>query len=178
MKYVHVIVGAVCLVAGAVGGYYYAKRKTEKLCDAEVESVKEIYQKKVDDAKKEGRLEAIKQFETGPDGEKQNLSPNGDIDDEYVVVVTEKEALEHTMEDVVYFAKDNVWYNQDEELTYNKRNVFDHPKDLFSYFGADKEDLIYLHNTKEDTWFSIRFNPGSYVENVLGYDSDDSSSDD
>ena len=48
------------------------------------------------------------------------LLPNGDINDEYVVVVSENEALDHTMEDVVYFAKDNVWYNQDKELTYDK----------------------------------------------------------
>lgn len=174
MKYASAIIGVLSLAAGAVAGYYYGKRKTEIAYEADIASIKEEYQKKIDEAKKAGRMEAIKSLEDGPDGEEQRLSPNGDINDEYVVVVSENEALDHTMEDVVYFAKDNVWYNQDKELTYDKtKNVFDIPKDLFSYFGADMEDLIYLHNTKDDTWYSIRYNSGSYVQNVLGYDSSD-----
>ena len=171
MKYSNAIIGIVGLIVGAVGGYYYGKKKTTNEYEADIASIKEEYQKKIDEAKKVGRREAIEALDNGPeDGVKQKLSPNGDIDDEWVDVVTENEAIEHTMEDVVFFAKDSVWYNQDKELTYDSKNIFEVPKDLFTYFGSDKADLIYLHNTRTDEWFSIRYNPGSYVSNVLGYD--------
>lgn len=177
MKYTNVLVGIIFGVAGAFAGYYYGKKKEIKAYEADIASIKEEYQKKVDAAKKAGRAEVIKQLDDGPeDGVEQNLSPNGDIDDEYVEVVTENEAIEHTMEDVIFFAKDKVWYNQDKEMTYDSKHVFDVPKDLFTYFGSDKADLIYLHNTRSNEWFSIRYNEGSYVSNVLGYD--DSSEDD
>lgn len=170
MKYINVIVGCVCGVAGAFAGYYYGKKKEIKAYEADIASMKEEYQKKIDDARKKGRLDALSSLGEAPEGEKQKLKPNGDIDDEVVDVVSENEALDHNLEDVVYFGKDDMWYNQDQERTYDKTNVFNIPTDFFTYFGPDKADLIYLHNQIEDKYYAVRYNPGSYVSNVLGYD--------
>lgn len=170
MKYANIIACIVTAVGGAVAGYYYGKKKTTAEYEADITSVKEEYQKKLQEAKSAGRMEAIKALEDGPDGEPQKLAANGDIDDEWVVVVKEEEADSHMTEDIVYFGADNVWYNQDKDRTYTNHEPFEVPKDLFSYFGKDRADLIYLHNTNTDTWYAVRYNPGSYVHNVLGYD--------
>lgn len=170
MKYASVIACIITAVGGAIGGYYYGKKKTTAEYEADIASVKEEYQKKIQEAKQSGRMEAIQSLEDGPeDDDKQKLAPNGDIDEEWVEVVKEEEADNRMTEDVVYFASDNVWYNQDVDKTYTNSEPFDIPKDMFSYFGENKADLIYLHNTKTDKWYVVRFNPGSYVELVLGY---------
>lgn len=176
MKYGSIIIGLVCGCAGLFAGYYYGKKKEIKAYEADIVSLKEEYQKKIDEAKKAGRKEAIEQLENGPEGEEQKLKSNGDIDDETIKVVQESEAFEHNLEDVVYFAKDNVWYNQDAEKTYTEKDPFKIPTDLFSYFGEDKADVLYLHDEDDDEYYCVRYNPGSYVSNVLGYSVDDDSS--
>lgn len=171
MKYVRLLIGLGGLLTGLAAGIYYGKQKEIKAYEADIASLKEEYQKRIDEAKKAGRAEVIKQLDDGPDdGVTQKLKPNGDIDDEQIEVVTESVALDHTFEDVVYFAKDEVWYNQDEEKTYTSSEPFAIPTDMFTYFGPDKADLLYLHNKTTDTFYCVRYNPGSYVSNVLGYD--------
>ncbi len=172
MKYLNVIIGCVCGIGGALAGYYYGKQKEIKAYEADIASLKEEYQKKIDEAKKAGRMEMIKNMTNGPiDGEGQKLKANGDIDDEIVEVVSEDDALDHpVIEDIIYFDKDKMWWNQDREKTYNNNDPFVIPTDFFTYFGDNKADLIYLHNTKTDEYFAVRYNPGSYVSNVLGYD--------
>jgi len=172
MKYLKVLIGLSGLLTGLAAGIYYGRQKEIKAYEADIASLKEEYQKKIDEAKKAGRAEVIKQLDDGPDdGVAQKLKPNGDIDDiGHIEVVSESVALEHTFEDVVYFAKDKVWYNQDEEKTYNSNEPFAIPEDMFTYFGPDKADLLYLHNKNTETFYCVRYNPGSYVSNVLGYD--------
>lgn len=178
MKYTNVIFSLLCGLGGAFAGYYYGKKKEIKAYEADIISLKEEYQKKIEEARSAGRREAITMLEDGPeDGEKQTLTSNGDVDDhDSIRVVQESEATEHAFEDVVYFAKDNVWYNQDTEKTYSNKEPFAIPKDLFTYFGEDKADLLYLYNEDEDQYYGLRYNPGSYVTNVLGYDDTDDSS--
>ena len=169
MKYMSWILGLLGLGAGFGAGFYVGKKKEERMYEADIASVKEEYQKKLEETKK--RMQEA-YGDTKPEDEEQKLTPNGDIDDSEIVVTTYNEAIKHKMEDVVYFAKDNVWYNQDLEKTYDKSSPFAIPSDLFSYFGDDdaKIELAYIRNTKTDEYFCIRYNAGSYVSNVLGYD--------
>lgn len=172
MKYINIIFSCICAVGGAFAGYYYGKQKEIKAYEADIASMKEEYQKRIDEAKRAGRMEMLKSLNNSPiDGEEQKLKDNGDIDDEFVTVVTEDEALSQpVIEDIIYFGKDKMWWNQDREKTYSNTSPFDIPTDFFTYFGDDKADMIYLHNTKTDEYFCVRYNPGSYVSNVLGYD--------
>lgn len=172
MKYLNIIINCVCAIGGGLAGYYYGKQKEVKAYEADIASLKEEYQKKIDEAKKAGRMEMLRNMSKGPvDGEEQKLKENGDIDDEIVEVVSENDALDNpVIEDIIFFGKDKVWWNQDREKTYNNNDPFTVPTDFFTYFGEDKADLIYLHNTKTNEYFAVRYNPGSYVSNVLGYD--------
>lgn len=170
MKYMSWILGLLGLGAGFGAGFYVGKKKEERMYEADIASVKEEYQKKLEETKK--RMQEAYGNTEPEDGDKQDLTPNGDINDSDIEVTTYAKAVKHNMEDVVYFAKDNVWYNQDKEVTYDKNNVFDVPIDLFAYFGegADKTTLVYIYNKKTEEYFCLRYNPGSYVSNVLGYD--------
>lgn len=169
MKYLSWIIGLLGLGAGFGAGYYIGKTKERNACEADIASVKEEYQKRIDETK--ARLQKV-YGDTKAEDEDQKLTPNGDIDDIEIEVVTETEAYKHPVEDVVYFSKDKVWYNQDLEKTYDTKVPFLVPSDLFNWFGGDdsKESMGYIHNTVSNTYYCIRFNEGSYVSNVLGYE--------
>ena len=168
MKYMTWLIGLLGLGTGFAAGYYMGKKKEAAAYEADIASIEEEFSKKIDEAKR--RFQKT-YGDTKSEDEEQKLTPNGDVDDIDVEVTTYSEAVKHNMEDVVYFAKDNVWYNQDQEMTYDKANVFDVPVDLFSYFGdgAEKTDMVYICNKKTDRYFALKYNPGSYVTEILGY---------
>lgn len=169
MRYISWILGLLGLGAGFGAGYYVGKTKERNACEADIASVKEEYQKRIDETKV--RLQKV-YGDAKSEGEDQKLTPNGDIDDIDIKVVTETEAYNHACEDVVYFAKDKVWYNQDLEKTYDTKSPFLIPSDLFNWFGGDssKEAMGYIFNPITNAYYCIRFNDGSYVSNVLGYE--------
>ena len=169
MKYMSWILGLLGLGAGFGAGFYVGKTKERNACEADIASVKEEYQKRLDETKT--RLQKA-YGDTKAEDEEQKLTPNGDIDDTNVEVVSEIEAYKHPVEDVVYFAKDKVWYNQDLEQSYNNKTPFAVPADLFNWFGTDdaKVDMGFICNHDSETYYCIRYNEGSYVSNVLGYD--------
>ena len=54
MKYLNVIIGLSGLLAGLGAGIYYGRQKEIKAYEADISSLKEEYQKKIDEAKKAG----------------------------------------------------------------------------------------------------------------------------
>lgn len=179
MNYIYWIVGGVCTALGFGAGYYIGKKREERLSEYDIESVKEAYQNKIDQLKKEKqdlRSMICAVDETAlTEEQKQKLTPNGDIDDGTVETCGVDEAEKNCGDDVVYFAEDKVFYNQDQEKTYYDSDPFDYPADLFSYFGDDDDkcSLIGLHNMMTEEYFTLRYNPGSYAKNVLGYEGGD-----
>lgn len=167
MKYVSWILGLLGLGTGFAAGYYVGKNRERNACEADIASVKEEYQKRVDETKR--KLQKV-YGDTKPEDEEQKLTENGDIDDLNARIVTYQDAIKHSPEDVIYFAADNVWYNETTEKTYNSQNVFVIPSDLFSFFGeGEHKEKQMAIATDAGKYFLLTYEPGSYVENILGY---------
>jgi hypothetical protein len=167
MKYVSWILGLLGLGTGFAAGYYVGKNRERNACEADIASVKEEYQKRVDETKR--KLQKV-YGDTKPEDEEQKLTENGDIDDLNARIVTYQDAIKHNPDDVIYFAADNVWYNETTEKTYNSQNVFVVPSDLFSFFGeGEHKEKQMAIATDAGEYFLLTYEPGSYVENILGY---------
>ena len=169
MKYVSWIFGLLGLGTGFAAGYYVGKTRERNACEADIASVKEEYQKRVDETKR--KLQKV-YGDTKPEDEEQKLTENGDLDDLNARIVTHQDAMQHNPEDVIYFAADNVWYNETTEKTYNGPNIFVIPSDLFSFFGEGEHKVKQMAiATDSGEYFLLTYEPGSYAENILGYSS-------
>ena len=167
MKYISWILGLLGLGTGFAAGYYVGKNRERNACEADIASVKEEYQKRVDETKR--KLQKV-YGDTKPEDEEQKLTENGDIDDLNARIVTYQDAVKHNPEDVIYFAADNVWYNETTEKTYNGPNIFVIPSDLFRFFGeGEHKEKQMAIATDAGEYFLLTYEPGSYAENILGY---------
>lgn len=174
MKYARIVAFLAGLISGAAGGYYYGKKREAKKAEKDVATVIEEFDKKLAEARKQIAEQMTKDEEND-----EKLTQNGDIDDSNIVLIRKEEYgydPNYRDEDITYYANDKVWYNQDLEKTYNQNNPkesFCYPSDLFSHFGVGegKSDYVYLADHENKVYYCLSYSTGSYVTEVLGYDS-------
>jgi len=179
MKYLGLlgfIAGTIC---GAFGGYYYGTKRQKKLSEAEIDGVRDAFNKTMDETRQ--KMLSLMEDKDAVGEHPEKIAPNGDVEDMPIRIIPKEEFGYdggYNEEDITYFAKDEVFYNRDTEKSYvqtNPKEAFLHPKDLFSHFGVEpgKSKYIYLVNDEEKVYYSLDWDDGSYTCEILGYEAEE-----
>ena len=178
-KVVAIAAFAIGVVVGAAATWKFAKTKYEKIADEEIESVKEVFSRKIKD-QAQNNMSDLKDIvhELNYDSKKEQKNEEGEpvpeIPDD-IYYISPDELGDYDQRPVVslmYFA-DGVLATDDDEAI-DEEDIPDFvPSDFADHFGEYEDDSVFVRDDLIKTDYEILLDSRNFSDVIEGIERDD-----